>query len=114
MTFGPSGPPPWIGPPVPVGVGLAEVGGVVVGGVVVGGVVVPVWMTNSNSEYPYAVPRAVPFIRTYRPLPVTFSVWVPPVPVVVEKIDVQVAASFDVWIWNDFPYAASHCSTTWQ
>ena len=39
---------------------------------------------NSHSEYPYGVARAVPYIRTYRPVPVTFSVWVPPVPVVVE------------------------------
>src|SRR5216683_1231915 len=41
-------------------------------------------------------------------------VCVPPVPVVVEKIDVQVEPSGDVWIWNDFAYAASQVSTTWQ
>src|SRR5690349_5269512 len=53
-------------------------------------------------------------MRTYRPDPVTFSVWMPPVPVVVAKIVVQVAPSFDVWIWNAFAYAASQFSVTWQ
>src|SRR5215469_3525620 len=53
-------------------------------------------------------------MRTYRPLPDTLSVWVPPVPVVVEKIDVQVVASVEVWIWNALPYAVSQCSVTWQ
>jgi len=38
---------------------------------------------------------------------------VPPVPVVVEKIEVQFVPSGDVWIWNAVAYAASHCSTTW-
>src|SRR5262249_27939674 len=57
---------------------------------------------------------AVPNIRMYRPLPVTFRVCVPPVPVVVEKIEVQVELSVEVWIWNALPYAASHASTTWQ
>src|SRR5713101_8958453 len=52
-------------------------------------------------------------MRTYRPVPVTFRVCVPPVPVVVEKIEVQVVPSGDVWIWNALPYAASHCRTTW-
>src|SRR6266545_3168150 len=37
----------------------------------------------------------------------------PPVPVVVAKIEVQVVPSGDVWTWNDLAYAASHCSTTW-
>src|SRR5215468_1675707 len=53
-------------------------------------------------------------MRTYRPVPVTLRVWVPPVPVVVEKMVVQVELSVEVWIWNALPYAASHCSTTWQ
>src|SRR6266545_8182399 len=39
---------------------------------------------NSHSEYPYGVARVVPYIRTYRPPPVTASVCVPPVPEVVE------------------------------
>jgi hypothetical protein len=34
--------------------------------------------------------------------------------VVVEKIDVHVVPSGDVWIWNDLPNAVSHCRTTWQ
>src|SRR5579859_3935742 len=50
----------------------------------------------------------------YRPLPVTVSVWVPPVPVVVEKMLVQVALSVEVWIWNALPKAVSHISVTWQ
>src|SRR6266851_2825942 len=52
-------------------------------------------------------------MRTYRPVPETVSVWMPPVPVVVEKIVVQFVPSGDVWIWNAVAYAASHCSTTW-
>src|SRR6202000_1092114 len=44
---------------------------------------------NSHSEYPYWVARAVPYIRTYRPVPLTLRVWVPPVPLVVEEIVVQ-------------------------
>src|SRR5580693_6760528 len=52
-------------------------------------------------------------MRMYRPVPVTLRVWVPPVPVVVEKIEVQFVPSGDVWIWNAVAYAASHCSTTW-
>jgi hypothetical protein len=39
---------------------------------------------NSQSEYPYGVARVVPYIRTYRPVPLTVRVCVPPVPVVVE------------------------------
>src|ERR1700704_2796480 len=53
-------------------------------------------------------------MRTYRPVPETVRVWVPPVPVVVEKIEVQFTASGDVWIWNALPYAASQFSVTWQ
>src|SRR5215472_15346257 len=49
-----------------------------------------------------------------RPLPDTLSVWVPPVPVVVEKIEVQVVPSLEVWIWNALPNAVSQCSVTWQ
>jgi len=67
-------------------------GGVVVVVVVVGGG--PVTFTLiSHREYPYCVARCVPFIRTNRPVPVTSSVCVPPVPVVVEKIVVQPAPS---------------------
>jgi hypothetical protein len=69
---------------------------------------------NSHSEYPNWVARAVPFIRTYRPLPVTGSVWVPPVPVVVLKMVVQADPSGETWIWNDRAYAASHTSVTWS
>ncbi len=58
------------------------------------------------------MPRWVPYIRTYRPVPLTSSVWVPPVPVVVVWIGVQLLPSADVWIWKDLPYAPSHCSTT--
>src|ERR1041384_8282937 len=95
--------------------GGGEVGGGDVGGGDVGGVTVPVmWTVNSHSEYPYAVPRAVPYMRMYRPEPFTLSVCTPPVPVVVLKMLVQLAASADTWIWNDRPYAASQLSTTWQ
>jgi len=68
---------------------------------------------NSNSEYPNCVARAVPSMRTNRPVPVTLRVCVPPVPVVVEKIVVQVVPSGEVWIWNAVAYAVSHCKTTW-
>src|ERR1700722_3212627 len=44
--------------------------------------VVKTW--NSHSEYPYWVARAVPYIRMYRPVPLTVRLWLPPVPVVVE------------------------------
>src|SRR6266851_4695363 len=50
----------------------------------------------------------------YRPEPETLRVWVPPVPVVVEKIGVHVTASGEVWIWNALPYAASQFSVTLQ
>src|ERR1022692_711204 len=53
-------------------------------------------------------------MRTYRPVPETVSVWMPPVPVVVEKIGVQFTASGDVWIWKALPYAVSQFSVTWQ
>src|SRR5581483_12364061 len=46
--------------------------------------------------------------------PLTPSVWLPPVPVVVEKMLVQVDPSGEVWIWNALPYAVSQLSTTWQ
>ncbi len=54
-----------------------------------GGIGIPVGAAepktwNSHNEYPYPVARAVPCIRTYLAAPVTLSVWVPPVPVVVE------------------------------
>src|SRR5215467_14689682 len=49
-----------------------------------------------------------------RPLPDTLSAWVPPVPVVVEKIEVQVVPSAEVWIWNALPYAVSQFRVTWQ
>src|SRR5215469_16891393 len=52
-------------------------------------------------------------MRTYRPVPVTFSVWLPPVPAVVEKIDVQFVPSVEVWIWNAVAYAVSQSRTTW-
>ena len=44
--------------------------------------------------------RAVPFIRTYRPVPLTVSVWVPPVPAVTDAMVVHVAASAETWTWN--------------
>src|ERR1700743_822933 len=69
---------------------------------------------NSNSEYPNAVPRAVPSIRMKRPVPFTLSVCTPPVPVVVLKMVVQVAPSGEVWIWNALANAASQFSTTWH
>src|SRR5260221_364255 len=53
-------------------------------------------------------------MRTYRPVPETLRVWMPPVPVVVVKIEVQFTASGDVWIWNALPYAVSQFSVTWQ
>src|SRR5205814_7882562 len=62
----------------------------------------------------YGVPRTVPNIRTYRPVPLTSRVCVPPAPVVVEKTVVQADASADTWIWNALAYAASQVSTTWQ
>src|SRR5260370_41167761 len=53
-------------------------------------------------------------MRTYRPVPETVRAWMPPVPVVVEKIEVQFTASGEVWIWNALPYAVSQFSVTWQ
>src|SRR5258708_30304759 len=53
-------------------------------------------------------------MRTYGPVPETVRVWMPPVPVVVEKIEVQFTASGEVWIWNALPYAVSQFSLTWQ
>src|SRR5258708_25715377 len=53
-------------------------------------------------------------MRTYGPVPETVRVWMPPVPVVVEKIEVQFTASGEVWIWNALPYAVSQFSMTRQ
>src|SRR5450755_1558511 len=53
-------------------------------------------------------------MRTNRPVPETLRVWMPPVPVVVEKIVVHVVPSGEVWIWNALPKAASQFSVTWQ
>src|SRR5215469_2020312 len=53
-------------------------------------------------------------MRMNRPVPLTLRVWVPPVPVVVEKIVVQVELSVEVWIWNALPKAVSHMRVTWQ
>src|SRR5438445_2917263 len=59
------------------GLGDAETGG--------GALASPTVATeNSHSEYPYAVARAVPYMRMKRPDPLTLRVWIPPVPVVVE------------------------------
>src|SRR6185312_7200888 len=50
-----------------------------------------------------------------RPLPLTSSVWLPPVPVVVEKIVVNgPVAAGAVWSWNAVANAASQVSRTWQ
>src|SRR5689334_17563832 len=68
---------------------------------------------NSHSEYPYGVPRAVPFIRMNRPVPVTARSSMPPSPVVVEKMLVQFEPSGDTWIWYARPNAASQLSVTW-
>ncbi len=84
-------------------------------GVGVGGTTVPLVCTvSSHSEYPYGVARVVPYIRTYRPVPLTVSVWVPPVPVVVLAMVVQAEASGETWIWNAVAYAVSQASTTWS
>src|ERR1700689_3109232 len=53
-------------------------------------------------------------MRMYRPEPDVLRVWGPPVPVVGEKIEVQVELSVETWIWNAFPYAVSHIKVTWQ
>src|SRR6266568_3023942 len=53
-------------------------------------------------------------MRTNRPVPDTVSAWTPPVPVVVEKIVVQLVASGEVWSWNALPKAASQFSETPQ
>src|SRR5688572_16957723 len=68
---------------------------------------------SSHSEYPYVVARTVPSMRTYRPVPVMSRVCTPPVPLVVEKIVVQAAASGETWIWKARACAASQRSTTW-
>jgi hypothetical protein len=55
----------------------------------------------------------VPFIRTNRPLPLTVSACVPPVPVVVEKIVANgPVAAGATWIWNALANAASQVSVT--
>jgi hypothetical protein len=54
---------------------------------------------NSHSETPYGVARAVVATRTYRPAPVTFSVCVPPVPVVVWYTVDHADPLSDTWIW---------------
>src|SRR2546421_8315899 len=54
---------------------------------------------SSHSEYPYGVPRAVPFIRRYRPEPETARSSIPPSPVVVLKTVVQFVPSGESWIW---------------
>ena len=61
-------------------------------------------------------PRAVPFIRTYRPVPLTVRVWVPPVPVVVrvDRRSRRPSRLATTWIWNDRAKAASQFSTTWS
>jgi hypothetical protein len=45
-------------------------------------------------------------------VPVTFAVTVPPVPLAVDQIVVQLVASFEVWIEYAVAYAASQVSTT--
>src|SRR5262249_25500619 len=90
-------------------------GGGLLGGGLFGGVPpLPMWTTSSNKEYPNCVARVVPNIRRYRPVPVTFRVCVPPVPVVVEKMLVHVDASAETWIWNPVANAASQVRTTWH
>ena len=70
--------------------------------------------SNSCREYPCeasARHRWVPFIRTYRPepeRPVRSST--PPLPLVVEKMVVQVAWSVDVCSWYAVAQDLSHCS----
>src|SRR5258708_5326657 len=49
----------------------------------------------------------------YRPEPEILRAWVPPVPAVVEKIEVQAVPSGEAWIWKALPYAVSQYSTTW-
>src|SRR5882762_6408312 len=52
-------------------------------------------------------------MRTNRPVPVTGRGWMPPVPVVVEKMVVQLVPSGEVWIWKPLAKAASQFNTTW-
>nr|WP_019586624.1 hypothetical protein [Deinococcus apachensis] len=49
------------------------------------------------------VPPWVPDMRTYWPVPLTFSVWVSPVPVVDEYTGVQVFVSFETSISKALP-----------
>src|ERR1700742_1985141 len=113
MTFGPSGPPPWIGPVVPVGVGDGLVGVGLGDGLVV--VTVPPRCTmNSQMEYPYPVARTVPFMRTYRPLPLTLMTWLPPVPLVIVATVFQFVLSLDNCAWKFLLDAVSQLICTWQ
>src|SRR5215471_8490994 len=81
-TFGPKfGVSDWVGHTPDEGLVLGVGDGLPVGEVVGVGLVPPVWTTISNREYPNWVARVVPSIRTYRPVPVTLRVCVPPVPV---------------------------------
>src|SRR5947208_1442786 len=73
--------------------------------------------SNSCSEYPFVASvrhRLVPNIRTYRPLPfrpVRSST--PPLPVEVEKIDVQVDLLVEVSTRYTTAHDASQVSLTW-
>jgi hypothetical protein len=59
------------------------------------------------------VARVVPFIRTYRPLPVTFRVWTPALPAVTGEMVVQLLPLAEVWMVKAEANAASQLSTTW-
>ena len=92
-------------PSVPVGVGLGLVGGArrrAGGGHRATG-----WTTNSQMEYPYPVARTVPYIRTYRPLPLTLTIWVPPVPLVIVADGVPVRVVVGHLDLEVLPYAVS-------
>jgi hypothetical protein len=52
----------------------------------------------SHSEYPYTVPRLVPYIRTYRARAAMARMSTPPSPAVVEYTSVQAAPSFETWM----------------
>jgi hypothetical protein len=56
----------------------------------------------------------VPYIRTYRADPLTVTLWVPPVPAVVEYAVVQVLPSVESRLWYAVAKALSRCSPTWQ
>src|SRR2546421_905620 len=82
------------------------------GGVLSTGPPLAPYTSNSNSEYPNAVPRLVPYIRTYRPLVSRLRSSTPPLPVVVLNASCQLASSSETWIRYALPYAASQRSTT--